>query len=81
LVAHSKRVSKRVDPRWKGFKAYVQPKDLDRALSKPTDMRLFAIAHAMYNKNYSFDQLHDLTRIDKVRSSFTTECQCIHIRP
>lgn len=56
---------RQVDPRWKGFEAYVQPEDLDRALSKPTDMRLFAIAYAMYNKNYSVDQLHDLTKIDK----------------
>ncbi|KAG1746493.1 hypothetical protein EDB19DRAFT_2023429 [Suillus lakei] len=56
---------RQVDPRWKGFEAYVQPEDLDRALSRPTDMRLFAIAYAMYNKNYSVDQLHDLTKIDK----------------
>ncbi|KAH7883203.1 hypothetical protein F5I97DRAFT_1903029 [Phlebopus sp. FC_14] len=56
---------RQVDPRWKGFEAYVQPKDLDRALSRPTDMRLFAIAYAMYNKNYTVDQLHDLTKIDK----------------
>ncbi|KAG2153293.1 hypothetical protein DEU56DRAFT_774241 [Suillus clintonianus] len=56
---------RQVDPRWKGFEAYVQPEDLDHALSKPTDMRLFAIAYAMYNKNYSVDQLHDLTKIDK----------------
>ncbi|KAG1818331.1 hypothetical protein EV424DRAFT_1472759 [Suillus variegatus] len=56
---------RQVDPRWKGFEAYVQPEDLDNALSKPTDMRLFAIAYAMYNKNYSVDQLHDLTKIDK----------------
>lgn len=57
---------RQVDPRWKGFEAYVQPEDLDRALSKPTDMRLFAIAYAMFNKNYTVDQLHDLTKIDKV---------------
>ncbi|KAJ3475620.1 hypothetical protein NLI96_g11720 [Meripilus lineatus] len=56
---------RQVDPRWKGFEAYVKPEDLDRALSKPTDMRLFAIAYAMFNKNYTVDQLHDLTKIDK----------------
>ncbi|KAF7793491.1 hypothetical protein EIP86_004603 [Pleurotus ostreatoroseus] len=56
---------RQVDPRWKGFEAYVQPEDLDHALSKPTDMRLFAIAYAMFNKNYTVDQLHDLTKIDK----------------
>ena len=57
---------RQVDPRWKGFEAYVQPEDLDRALSKPTDMRLFAIAYAIFNKNYTIDQLHGLTKIDKV---------------
>ncbi|KAG7449648.1 carbamoyl-phosphate synthase [Guyanagaster necrorhizus] len=56
---------RQVDPRWKGFEAYVSPEDLDKALSKPTDMRLFAIAYAMYNKGYTIDQLHDLTKIDK----------------
>ncbi|KAF8633307.1 hypothetical protein AX17_004481 [Amanita inopinata Kibby_2008] len=56
---------RQVDPRWKGFEAYVAPEDLDKALSKPTDMRLFAIAYAMYKKNYTVDQIHDLTKIDK----------------
>ena len=57
---------RQVDPRWKGFEVYIEPEDLDRALSRPTDMRLFAIAYAMYKKNYTVDQLHDLTKIDKV---------------
>ncbi|KAI0090733.1 carbamoyl-phosphate synthase [Irpex rosettiformis] len=56
---------RQVDPRWKGFEAYIQPEDIDQALSKPTDMRLFAIAYAIFNKNYTVDQLHDLTKIDK----------------
>ncbi|EGO00699.1 hypothetical protein SERLA73DRAFT_166964 [Serpula lacrymans var. lacrymans S7.3] len=56
---------RQVDPRWKGFEAYVQPEDLDHALSNPTDMRLFAIAYAMYNKHYTVDHLHALTKIDK----------------
>ncbi|KAF9039443.1 carbamoyl-phosphate synthase [Hymenopellis radicata] len=56
---------RQVDPRWKGFEAYVSPEDLDTALTKPTDMRLFAIAYAMYNKGYTVDRLHDLTKIDK----------------
>ncbi|EKM81108.1 hypothetical protein AGABI1DRAFT_112807 [Agaricus bisporus var. burnettii JB137-S8] len=56
---------RQVDPRWKGFEAYVAPEDLDRALSRPTDMRLFAIAYAMYKKDYTVDQIHDLTKIDK----------------
>ncbi|KAF8891768.1 carbamoyl-phosphate synthase [Infundibulicybe gibba] len=56
---------RQVDPRWKGFEVYIEPEDLDKALSRPTDMRLFAIAYAMYKKNYTVDQLHDLTKIDK----------------
>ncbi|KAG9094766.1 carbamoyl-phosphate synthase (glutamine-hydrolyzing) cpa2 [Ceratobasidium sp. 370] len=59
---------RQVDPRWMGFEAYAQPKagpELDRALSVPTDMRLFVIAHAMYNCGYTVDRIHDLTKIDK----------------
>lgn len=57
---------RQVDPRWKGFEVYVEPEDLDHALTHPTDMRLFAIAYAMYKKSYTVDQLHNLTKIDKV---------------
>ncbi|KAH0588779.1 Carbamoyl-phosphate synthase arginine-specific large chain [Termitomyces sp. J132] len=56
---------RQVDPRWKGFEVYIEPEDLDRALTRPTDMRLFAIAYAMYKKGYTVDRLHDLTKIDK----------------
>ncbi|KAF8520823.1 carbamoyl-phosphate synthase [Gautieria morchelliformis] len=56
---------RQVDPRYLGFEAYVQPEDIDTALSVPTDTRLFAIAHAMLNKNYDVDRIHDLTKIDK----------------
>ncbi|KAH6913948.1 carbamoyl-phosphate synthase subunit arginine-specific large [Coprinopsis sp. MPI-PUGE-AT-0042] len=56
---------RQVDPRWKGFEAVIEPKDLDHALSVPTDMRLFAIAYAMYKKGYTVDKVHDLTKIDK----------------
>jgi len=62
---------RQVDPRYTGFEAYVQPEDLDTALSKPTDTRLFAIAYAMFNKNYTVQQLHDLTKIDKVGNRFS----------
>ena len=55
-----------VDPRYTGFEAYVQPEDIDYALQHPTDTRLFAIAHAMYNLNYPVDMIHELTKIDKV---------------
>lgn len=57
---------RQVDPRWKGFEVYIEPKDIDDALSKPTDMRLFAIAYAFFNKRYSVDKIHELTKIDKV---------------
>ncbi|GAA6014872.1 hypothetical protein JCM11491_002144 [Sporobolomyces phaffii] len=56
---------RQVDPRWTGFEAYVQPEDLEHALSVPTDMRLFAIAHAMLNLDWSVDRIHDLTKIDR----------------
>ncbi|KAJ4483806.1 carbamoyl-phosphate synthase [Lentinula aciculospora] len=56
---------RQVDPQWKGFEVYIEPEDLDNALTQPTDMRLFAIAYAMYRRNYTVDRLHDLTKIDK----------------
>ncbi|GAA5932565.1 hypothetical protein JCM3775_005962 [Rhodotorula graminis] len=56
---------RQVDPRWTGFEAYWKPEDLDNALTVPTDRRLFAIAHAMLNLDYSVDRIHDLTKIDK----------------
>jgi carbamoyl-phosphate synthase large subunit len=68
---------RQVDPRWKGFEAYVSPEDLDDALRNPTDMRLFAIAYAMYNKKYSVDQVHELTKIDKVRGGFSSNLRCV----
>jgi carbamoyl-phosphate synthase large subunit len=55
---------RQVDPRYAGFEAYVQPEDIDHALSVPTDTRLFAIAHAMLNLDYTVEKIHDLTKID-----------------
>ncbi len=37
------------------------------SLPNPTDMRLFAIAYAMFEKRYTVEMLHELTKIDKVR--------------
>ncbi|KAH9006135.1 carbamoyl-phosphate synthase [Lactarius hatsudake] len=57
-----------VDPRWVGFEVFGKRMDrekLDSALQKPTDMRLFAIAQAMYLENYTVDRIHQLTKIDK----------------
>ena len=70
---------RQVDPRWRGFEAYVQPEDLDRALSKPTDMRLFAIAYAMYNKNYTVDQIHDLNTTIALAQLVKVPRQCLEI--
>ena len=38
--------------------------DLDTALSKPTDKRVFYLAQALHS-GYSVDTLHDLTKIDR----------------
>ncbi len=38
--------------------------DLDNALSKPTDKRVFYLAQALHS-GYSVDRLHDLTKIDR----------------
>ncbi len=38
--------------------------DLDTALSKPTDKRVFYLAQALHS-GYSVDKLHDLTKIDR----------------
>ncbi|KAF8320500.1 carbamoyl-phosphate synthase [Clavulina sp. PMI_390] len=56
---------RQVDPRWKGFEAYTAPEDLDDRLRNPTDMRLFDVAHAMFNHKYSVDKVHEITKIDK----------------
>ncbi|KAG7531192.1 hypothetical protein FFLO_04551 [Filobasidium floriforme] len=56
---------RQVDPRFSGFEAYWKPEELDYHLANNNDRRLFAIAHAMLNLDYSVDRLHDLTQIDK----------------
>ncbi len=38
--------------------------NMDEELNKPTDMRIFAI-QAAFDKGYSIDKLHELTKIDK----------------
>ncbi|MBR5060745.1 MAG: carbamoyl-phosphate synthase (glutamine-hydrolyzing) large subunit [Prevotella sp.] len=38
--------------------------DIDEALREPTDKRIFIISKAMH-KDYSIDQIHELTKIDK----------------
>ena len=56
---------RQIAPNYDGFGAYVEPEDLDNALSIPTDTRLFAIAYAMLVKGYDVEKLHDLTKIDR----------------
>ena len=38
--------------------------NIERELTNPTDMRIFAISKA-FDQGYSVDQIHDLTKIDK----------------
>ncbi|OWZ28800.1 carbamoyl-phosphate synthase arginine-specific large chain [Cryptococcus neoformans c45] len=56
---------RQVDPNFTGFDAYWKPEDMTAALTHNNDRRLFAIAHAMLNLDYTVDHLHDLTKIDK----------------
>ncbi|MCQ2243399.1 MAG: carbamoyl-phosphate synthase (glutamine-hydrolyzing) large subunit [Bacteroidaceae bacterium] len=42
----------------------LQIDDIDSALREPTDKRIFLISKAMH-KDYTIDQIHDLTKIDK----------------
>ncbi|KAG9296443.1 hypothetical protein G9A89_015035 [Geosiphon pyriformis] len=55
---------RQVDPSFQGFQS-LPFSDLDKALSIPTDRRLFAIGHAMLEKGYTINQIHNLTKIDK----------------
>jgi carbamoyl-phosphate synthase large subunit len=56
---------RQVDPNFAGFDAYWKPDDMTAALTENNDRRLFAIAHAMLNLDYSVEKLHDLTKIDR----------------
>ncbi|RXK39757.1 carbamoyl-phosphate synthase arginine-specific large chain [Tremella mesenterica] len=56
---------RQVDPGFAGFDAYWKPEDITTALTANNDRRLFAIAHAMLNLDYTVDTLHNLTKIDK----------------
>lgn len=38
--------------------------DIDKALSEPTDKRIFVIAHAL-EKGYDIEKIHELTKIDR----------------
>lgn len=53
-----------IDPKYDGFQP-VEFEELEEILANPTDQRLFAVASALYNHNYSVDRLHEITKIDK----------------
>ncbi|KAJ2855858.1 carbamoyl-phosphate synthase (glutamine-hydrolyzing) cpa2, partial [Coemansia erecta] len=59
-----------VDPSFTGFAPIAEciPEsgaELEDKLRSPTDRRLFYLAYAMIEKEYSVDRLHEITRIDK----------------
>ncbi len=56
---------RQIDPNFAGFEAYWKPEDMVTALTNNNDRRLFAIAHAMLNLDYTVERLHELTKIDK----------------
>lgn len=54
---------RQVDPGFVGFQS-LPFENLDKALSIPTDRRLFAVGTAMLEENYSVERIHELTKID-----------------
>ncbi|KAJ1813226.1 carbamoyl-phosphate synthase (glutamine-hydrolyzing) cpa2, partial [Coemansia sp. RSA 2599] len=59
-----------VDPSFSGFAPIAEcipesEAELEDKLRSPTDRRLFYLAYAMIEKEYSVDRLHEITRIDK----------------
>ena len=52
-----------IDPKWDGFQSIPVP-DIHKALSEPSDTRLFAIANAMMDQDMSINEIHDKTKID-----------------
>ncbi|AET39975.1 bifunctional carbamoylphosphate synthetase/aspartate transcarbamylase Ecym_5206 [Eremothecium cymbalariae DBVPG len=48
-----------------GFNEVSIDMDIDEELSNPSDMRIFAIANAFANLNYSVEKVWELTNIDK----------------
>ena len=57
-----------VDTGIEGFEPrgnWAMPGALDRELTRPTDLRIYAIAYALKHKVYTVDQLHAMTAIDK----------------
>lgn len=55
---------RQVDPSFAGVQG-AKFENLDETLSNPTDRRWLAVGQALMHENYSVDQVHELTKIDK----------------
>jgi carbamoyl-phosphate synthase large subunit len=55
---------RQVDPRYVGFQGD-KFDNLNETLRNPTDRRWLAVGQAMIHENYSVEEIHDLTKIDK----------------
>lgn len=55
---------RQVDPQYLGLQGD-HFEDLDEVLRNPTDRRWLAVGQAMLHENYTVDQVHDLTKIDR----------------
>ena len=55
---------RQVDPKYNGFQGD-KFENLDDELRNPTDRRWLAVGQALIHENYTVDQVHDLTKIDK----------------
>ena len=55
---------RQVDPSYVGFQGD-HFENLDETLANPTDRRWLAVGQALLHENYTVDQVHDLTKIDK----------------
>ncbi|EER36213.1 carbamoyl-phosphate synthase arginine-specific large chain [Candida tropicalis MYA-3404] len=55
---------RQIDPSYIGFQGD-HFENLDEALANPTDRRWLAVGQALLHENYTVDQVHELTKIDK----------------
>jgi carbamoyl-phosphate synthase large subunit len=55
---------RQVDPKFDGLQGD-KFEDLDEVLRNPTDRRWVAVGQAMLHENYTVDQVHELSKIDK----------------
>ncbi|EMG49000.1 CPA2 Carbamoyl-phosphate synthase arginine-specific large chain [Candida maltosa Xu316] len=55
---------RQIDPSYIGFQGD-HFENLDESLANPTDRRWLAVGQALLHENYTVDQVHELTKIDK----------------